>query len=248
MKLSIITAVYNREATVGQAISSVAAQSYRDVEHLIIDGASTDGTLDAVQSLARPGMRVISEPDRGIYDALNKGIQAATGDVVGLVHSDDFFAHDRVLENVAIAFRRTGADAVYGDLDYVAAADTNKIIRHWRSGEFAPHRLARGWMPPHPTLFVRRDAMLRFGLYDTEYRIAADYEAVLRWFGKGGLSLAYVPEVLVKMRVGGESNRSLGRIIHKSREDYRALRSNGVGGLGALAWKNLSKLPQFLTK
>lgn len=248
MKLSIITAVYNRQDTVAQAISSVAAQSYSDVEHLIVDGASTDGTLDAVQRLARPGMQVISEPDRGIYDALNKGIRAASGEVVGLMHSDDFFAHDRVLEYVALTFERTGADAVYGDLDYVAAADTSRVIRHWHSGEFAPQRLARGWMPPHPTLFVRRDAMLRLGLYDTDYRIAADYEAVLRWFGKGELSLAYVPEVLVKMRVGGESNRSLERIIQKSREDYRALRTNGVGGVRALAWKNLSKLPQFLTK
>jgi glycosyltransferase involved in cell wall biosynthesis len=248
LKLSIITAVYNREHTVAQAISSVAAQSCSDVEHLIVDGASTDGTLAAVQRLARTEMKVISEPDRGIYDALNKGIRAATGEVVGLMHSDDFFAHERVLEKVAFAFATTGADAVYGDLDYVAAADTSKIIRHWRSGEFVPQRLARGWMPPHPTLFVRRDAMLRLGLYDTDYRIAADYEAILRWFGKGELSLTYIPEVLVKMRVGGESNRSLGRIIRKSREDYRALRSTGVGGLRALAWKNLSKLPQFLTK
>lgn len=248
LKLSIITAVYNREAKVAQAISSVAAQSYIDVEHLIIDGASTDGTLDAVQRLARPGMQVISEPDRGIYDALNKGIKAATGDVVGLMHSDDFFAHERVLEKVAFAFATTGADAVYGDLDYVAPEDTSKIIRHWRSNEFIPQRLARGWMPPHPTLFVRRDAMLRLGLYNTDYRISADYEAILRWFGKGQLSLNYIPEVLVKMRVGGESNRSLSRIIRKSREDYRALRSTGMGGMGALAWKNLSKLPQFLKK
>ena len=248
LKLSIITAVYNRQDTVAHAISSVAAQSYSDVEHLIVDGASTDGTLDAVKRLARPGMKVISEPDRGIYDAQNKGIRAATGEVVGLMHSDDFFAHDRVLEKVAFAFATTGADAVYGDLHYVAAADSSRVIRHWRSGEFVPQRLARGWMPPHPTLFVRRDAMLRLGLYDTDYRIAADYEAILRWFGKGGLSVAYVPEVLVKMRLGGESNRSLGRIIRKSREDYRALRSTGVGGIRALAWKNLSKLPQFLTK
>lgn len=248
LKLSVITAVYNREDTVAQAISSVAAQSYSDVEHVIIDGASTDGTLDAVQSLARPGMRVISEPDRGIYDALNKGIRNATGDVVGLMHSDDFFAHDRVLEKVAMAFASTGAEAVYGDLDYVAAEDTSKVIRHWRSGEFTPQVLARGWMPPHPTLFVRREAMMRLGLYNTDYRISADYEAILRWFGKGGLSLTYIPEVLVKMRVGGESNRSLGRIIQKSHEDYRALRTNGVGGIQALAWKNLSKLPQFIKK
>lgn len=152
LNLSINAAVYNREDTVSQAILSVAAQSYSEVEHLIIDGASNDGTLDAVQRLARHEMRVITEPDRGICDALNKGIRGATGEVVGLVHSDDFFAHDRVLENVAKAFERTGADAVYGDLEYVSAADTSKIIPHWRSGEFAPQRL---------------------GLYNSDYRIAA---------------------------------------------------------------------------
>jgi len=191
---------------------------------------------------------MISEPDSGIYDALNKGVRNATGDVVGLMHSDDFFAHDKVLETVVDAFTRTGADAVYGDLDYVAADDTARVIRHWKSKDFAPRILAQGWMPPHPTLFVRRDAMMRLGLYNTDYRIAADYEAILRWFGKGKLKPAYVPEVLVKMRVGGESNRSFERILRKSREDYRALRTNGVGGVGTLAWKNLSKLPQFVTK
>ena len=248
LKLSIVTAVYNRQATIAQAIASVSAQSYQDVEHLIIDGASKDGTMREVNRLKHPKMRVISGPDQGIYDALNKGIRHATGEVVGLMHSDDFFAHDQVLEKVALAFASTGADAVYGDLDYVAATDTTRVIRHWRSGEFAPQRLARGWMPPHPTLFIRREAMINLGLYQTEYQISADYEAILRWFGKGKLSLTYIPEVLVKMRVGGESNRSLGRILRKSREDYRALRSNGVGGMQALVWKNLSKLPQFLNK
>jgi len=248
MKISIITAVYNRETTVAQAIKSVATQTYPQVEHLIVDGASSDGTMREVQKLAHPKMRMISEPDSGIYDALNKGVRNATGDVVGLMHSDDFFAHDKVLETVVDAFTRTGADAVYGDLDYVAADDTARVIRHWKSKDFAPRILAQGWMPPHPTLFVRRDAMMRLGLYNTDYRIAADYEAILRWFGKGKLKPAYVPEVLVKMRVGGESNRSFERILRKSREDYRALRTNGVGGVGTLAWKNLSKLPQFVTK
>ena len=246
MKISIITAVYNRETTVAQAIKSVATQTYPQVEHLIVDGASSDGTMREVQKLAHPKMRMISEPDSGIYDALNKGVRNATGDVVGLMHSDDFFAHDKVLETVVDAFTRTGADAVYGDLDYVAADDTARVIRHWKSKDFAPRILAQGWMPPHPTLFVRRDAMMRLGLYNTDYRIAADYEAILRWFGKGKLKPAYVPEVLVKMRVGGESNRSFERILRKSREDYRALRVNCIGGIGALARKNLSKLPQLM--
>lgn len=248
MNITIITAVYNRAETIGQALESVAAQDYRDVEHIVIDGASTDGTLVEIKNRARPGMRVISEPDEGIYDALNKGIAAATGDVVGLMHSDDFFAYSDVLSDVAHSFEDTGADAVYGDLDYVSASDPGKIIRSWKSGAFSRRKIARGWMPPHPTLFVRREVFDRLGVYDTSYRIAADYDAILRWFGKGGITPAYLPKVLVKMRVGGESNRSIERILRKSREDYRALRSSGVGGIGALAWKNLSKLPQFLNK
>jgi glycosyltransferase involved in cell wall biosynthesis len=248
LKFSIITAVYNRDATIGQALDSVAQQSYGDVEHLVVDGASTDGTLNVVNAHHHPGMRVISEPDDGIYDALNKGISAAGGDVIGLMHSDDFFAHDNVLSNVAKSFAQTGADAVYGDLDYVSARDPEKIIRHWQSGSYDRRKLVRGWMPPHPALFVRREVLERYGNYDTSYRIAADYDAILRWFWTGNISAAYLPEVLVKMRVGGESNRSIGRIVNKSKEDYRALRSNGVGGIGTLAWKNLSKLPQFLNK
>lgn len=246
--ISVITAVFNRAATIGQAIESVFAQDYPEVEHLVIDGGSTDGTLDVVNAHRHGRMQVVSEPDHGIYDALNKGIAAATGDVVGLMHSDDFFAHERVLTAVAAAFETPGVDAVYGDLDYVFSDDTARVLRHWQAGVFTRQKLARGWMPPHPTLFLRREVFERFGRYDTSYQISADYEAILRWFGKGGIRSTYLPEVLVKMRVGGESNRSLGRILHKSREDYRALRSSGVGGLGALAWKNLSKLPQFLTE
>lgn len=248
MKFTIITAVYNRAATIGQAIESVALQSYRNVDHLIVDGASTDGTLQAIRARQLPNMRVISEKDAGIYDALNKGVGAAQGDVIGLMHSDDFFAHDNVLAKVAACFEATGADAVYGDLDYVSAKDPAHIIRHWRSGDFARQKLTRGWMPPHPALFVRREIFARFGAYDTSYQVAADYDAMLRWLWTGRIQVAYVPEVLVKMRVGGESNRSLGRILVKSHEDYRALRANGVGGIGTLAWKNISKLPQFLKR
>ena len=248
MKISIITAVYNRKDTIGQAIESVALQRYADVEHLVIDGASSDGTLQEVRDREHAKMRVISEPDKGIYDALNKGILSASGDVIGLMHSDDFFAHNDVLAKVVACFAQTGADAVYGDLDYVSAKDPDQIIRHWRSGGYTRQKLARGWMPPHPARFVRREVFDRYGDYDTSYQIAADYDAMLRWLWTGNIRAAYVPEVLVKMRVGGESNRSLGRILRKSKEDYRALRTNGVGGIGALAWKNISKIPQFLKK
>ncbi|SCY17194.1 glycosyltransferase family 2 protein [Paracoccus tibetensis] len=248
MKISVVTAVYNRADTVGQAIASVQAQVYPHVEHLIIDGGSTDKTIENVRKYSRAAMRVISEPDEGIYDALNKGIANSTGDVIGVMHSDDFFADAFVLDKVAHEFADPAVGAVYGDLDYVSASDPTKIVRHWKSGNFSKNRLRWGWMPPHPTLFLRRDVFVRLGSYDTSYRIAADYDAILRFLGKGGVRARYIPEVLVKMRVGGESNKSLDRVIRKSREDYRALRSSGMGGAGALIWKNVSKIPQFILR
>lgn len=248
MKLtfSIITAVFNRAETVEQALNSVWSQTWPAVEHIVIDGASTDGTREVLES-NREGIAVlVSESDKGIYDALNKGLNLATGGVVGLMHSDDFYANDQVLEKVAQAFVDPAVGGVYGDLDYVAKDAPDRVIRRWRSGGYSAQKLVRGWMPPHPTLFLRRSVIEEWGGYDTSYEIAADYDAVLRYLSRGRIELAYIPEVLVKMRVGGESNRSLSRIVRKSREDYRALRKNGVGGIGALAWKNLSKLPQFL--
>jgi glycosyltransferase len=245
LTISIVTAVFNRADTIEQALHSVRSQTWPAVEHIVIDGASTDGTADLLASHRGHLSRLVSEPDRGIYDALNKGLELATGDVVGLMHSDDFFADNAVLTKVARAFADPAIDGVYGDLDYVAKAAPERVIRRWRSGAYDPRRLARGWMPPHPTLFLRRSVIEEWGGYDTRFHIAADYDAMLRYLARGKIALAYLPEVLVKMRVGGESNRSLSRIIRKSREDYRALRKNGVGGLGALAWKNLSKLPQF---
>ena len=246
MKISVITAVYNRAGFIAQAAQSVQSQAWPDVEHVVIDGASTDGTVQILQSCLNTRAVWVSESDKGIYDALNKGLAHATGDVIGLMHSDDFFADDRVLERVAEAFADPLVDAVYGDLDYVAKHDTSRIIRRWRSGEYAPAKLARGWMPPHPTLYLRRSVIERWGGYDTSFRIAADYDAILRYFGQGQIRAVYIPHVLVKMRVGGESNRSLAKIWLKTREDYMALRRNGVGGVGALILKNLSKLGQFL--
>lgn len=245
MKFSIITAVWNREATLGDALDSLAGQGHQDYEHIVQDGGSTDGSLALLASREDPRRRLASERDGGIYDALNKALARCTGDVVGVLHSDDFFAHVDVLAHVEQRFRETGTDAVYGDLDYVSASDPSRVIRHWKSGQYHPGLLQRGWMPPHPALFLRREVIETWGGYDTRYRIAADYDSILRYFGRGGISAAYLPEVLVKMRVGGESNRSLARILRKSCEDYRAIRENGVGGMVALAGKNFSKLPQF---
>ena len=248
MKFSIITVVWNREATLGHALDSLAVQCHDNYEHLVQDGGSTDGTLALLADRPDPRRRLVSEHDGGIYDALNRAIARASGDVIGLLHSDDFLAHPQVLARVARRFVDTGADAVYGDLEYVSANDPTRVIRHWKSGEYHPTKLRTGWMPPHPALFLRREVFKTWGGYDTTYRIAADYDSILRYFGKGHIKAAWLPEVLVKMRVGGESNRSLGRILLKSREDLRALRNNDVGGIGTLAAKNLRKIGQFFIK
>lgn len=248
MKISLVTAIYNRRATLGAALSSAVAQSHGDIEHLIQDGGSTDGSLDIITALQHSRMRVVSERDGGIYYALNRGIARATGEVVGFLHSDDILAHENVLARVAEALADPTVDGVYGDLDYVAADDTGRIIRRWRSGAYDPARLKWGWMPPHPTLYLRRRVYEQLGAHDTDFRIAADYEAMLRYLVRGRIRLAYIPEVMVKMRVGGESNRSLGRILTKSAEDLRAMRRHGVGGIGTLAAKNLRKITQFIPK
>lgn len=248
MKISIVTVVYCAEDTIGIALESVAQQTWKSIEHVVIDGASTDGTLEEIRLRKNEAMVVVSEPDNGIYDALNKGFSLTTGDVVGIVHADDILADDRVLESIAQSFADPRVDAVYGDLDYVARDDPGRVIRHWRAGAFSTTRLRFGWMPPHPTLFLRKRVLEKLGLFDTSFRVASDYDLVLRYFGAGAIRPVYVPRVLVKMRVGGASNRSLGSIIEKSREDYRALRKNGVGGLPTLAFKNLTKIPQFFQR
>lgn len=248
MKISVVTAVYNRVDTIGAAIASVQGQTHPELEHVVQDGGSRDGTLEAVRAAANGATVIVSERDDGIYDAINRGIGNATGDIIGLMHSDDFFAHDQVLERVAARFADPAVDGVYGDLQYVSAGNPARVVRHWRSGEYAPGLLRKGWMPPHPTLYLRREVFDRYGLYDTSFDIAADYDAMLRYLVRGQIRLAYIPEVLVKMRVGGESNRSLERIVRKSREDLRALRNNGVGGIGVLIRKNTSKIGQFLAR
>ena len=246
MKISVITAVYNRADTIAQAVRSVESQTWQDVEHLVIDGASSDGTLQALQNCLNDKLVWTSEPDNGIYDALNKGMARATGDVIGLMHSDDFYADEHVLTRVASAFADPNVDAVYGDLDYVSKYDSQKIIRRWRSCFYRPDLLSSGWMPPHPTLYFRRSLIERLGSFDTRFLISADYDFILRYFGRGQIQSVYIPHVLIKMRTGGESNRSLSKVWLKSREDYAALRSNNVGGIWTLLQKNFGKLRQFI--
>jgi glycosyltransferase len=247
MKISVITAVYNNRSHIAEAIDSVLAQSHPEVELIVIDGGSTDGTLQVLQGYDDRIAVLVSEPDQGIYDALNKGVKLATGEVVGFLHSDDVFADADSLARVASGFISEDIDAVYGDLVYVGRDNPQQVVRYWKAGSFSLGGLRQGWMPPHPAFYARKSVYDRLGGFDTSYRIAADYDCMLR-FLKSGIKVVYVPLVLVKMRLGGASNRSLGNIIQKSREDYRALKANGVGGLGALVCKNFSKLPQFFKR
>ena len=236
LKISVVTAVFNRAGTVAEALASVQGQTWPQVEHVVIDGASTDGTLPILQAHQAQLAALVSEPDQGIYDALNKGIRRASGDVVGFLHADDLFESPDSLARVAAAFANPAVDAVYGDLVYVRQQDPTQVVRYWRAGPFVPGCLARGWMPPHPTFYVRRAVYERLGLFDTRFRIAADYECILRFLGRGGLRPVYLPQVLVRMRLGGVSNQSL------------AMQLNGVGGMQVLLRKNLTKLPQFVTR
>jgi glycosyltransferase len=225
---------------------SIGQQNYPFIEHIIIDGGSSDGSLGIIKKLMIPNSILLSEPDEGIYDALNKGVLLASGDVVGILHSDDFLVDESVLTDVAIIFSDPLVDAVYGDLEYVGQSDITKVIRFWRAGKFSRFKMSWGWMPPHPALFIRRSVYDRLGLYDVNYKISADYEAILRFFYCHRIVPFYFPRTLVRMRLGGESNKSILKILIKTKEDYLALRSNNVGGFGSLFWKNISKIKQFL--
>lgn len=246
LHISVITAVYNRVATLGEALRSVREQSWPNTEHIVIDAGSTDGTLAVLEQHKAGIAKLVSERDEGVYDALNKGIGHASGDVIGFMHADDAFATRHSLARVASAFEDPSIGAVYGDLVYVRKDDASRVVRYWRSGPYRREQLAQGWMPPHPTFYVRRDIYSRFGTFDTRYRISADYENMLRILWGGHIRAAYIPEVLVRMRTGGMSNGSLINVLRKSCEDFTALRQNGIGGLQALLLKNVTKLPQFV--
>lgn len=268
MKLSLITSALNSKSFIESSLLSVTSQTYPDIEHIIIDGGSIDGTLEIIarfQSDSSRGLdssslpsalrseparvtRVVSEPDNGIYDALNKGIIMATGDVIGFLHADDLYADKTVIEKVVKVMSQNNCDSCYGDLLYIDKNDTNKTIRYWKSSPFDSALLKKGWMPPHPTFFVKRAVYEKFGVFDTSFKIAADYELMMRFLGRYGISTCYIPGVLIKMRIGGASNRSISNILLKSSEDLRIMRMHNLGGLSTLFRKNLSKLPQFLKR
>jgi glycosyltransferase involved in cell wall biosynthesis len=243
VRVSIITACYNRAATVGEAIESVAAQTHDDIEHIVVDGGSTDGTLDVLARHRASLAKLIPGPDEGIYDALNKGVAAATGDIVGFLHSDDVYARDDIIATVAERMQSASLDALYGDVAFVPPDDTGRIVRVYSSRRFHPARIARGWMPAHPALFLRRAVYGRYGAFKTDYHIAADFEFIARIFSAGRLRYAYLPQVLVKMRLGGVSTHGWRSTLTLNREVLRACRENGIA---TSYFKILSRYPEKL--
>lgn len=243
MNISIITVAYNSASTLGRTLHSVAEQRHPDIEHIVIDGGSTDGTATLVRQAGSHVRHFVSEPDRGIYDAMNKGIALASGDVIGFLNADDHYANDGVLARVAGLFADSALDAVLGDVAFFQPEAPDRVVRRYRSGRFSPRTIGWGWMPAHPSLFVRREVFERVGAFKTDYRIAGDYEWVARAFTRCPLRYQHLPEVLVHMQTGGVSTRGWRSTVLLNQEVMRACRENGI----ATNWfKILSKYPAKL--
>jgi glycosyltransferase involved in cell wall biosynthesis len=232
LKVSIITVVYNNRETIQEAINSVLAQDYGDVEYIIVDGASTDGTVEVVDEAIRihsnKNIKFISENDNGIYDAMNKGIDLANGNIVGILNSDDLYYDKHCLSIVMNEFQNRNTDSVFADLVYVRPNNPDKVVRYYSSANFSPQKFAYGWMPAHPTFFVKRKCYEKYGKYKTNYTIAADYELLVRFFTTCNISYSYIPKVLVRMRVGGVSTKSCKSNWILNREIVRACSENGI--------------------
>jgi glycosyltransferase len=227
VKISIITATYNSAATIRDTLESVSRQDYSDVEHIIIDGLSKDETLQVVSDFPHVSTS-ISEKDGGIYDAMNKGINIAKGEIVGILNSDDFYADEKVLSKVAEVFQVTGCDALYADLQFVDRENVTRVVRSWRSGDYKPGLFEWGWMPPHPTFFVKRKLYDQYGVFNLSLRSAADYELMLRFIHRYKVKLSYIPRVIVKMRMGGVSTSSISNRLKANREDRKAWEINNL--------------------
>lgn len=247
--ISVVTATWNSVNFVSDCMNSVSQQDYKKYEHVIVDGASTDGTVELISKYLGPKSKLYSEPDGGIYDAFNKGIGLSTGEVIGFLNADDFYASSNALTQIAEAFKDPTVCAVFGDLEYVKQQDTSVIVRRWKGNQFNIRDLVYGWMPAHPTFYVRREWYDLIGGFDASYKISADYFSMLKLFSHLDFKTKYIPYCLVKMRLGGASNKSLNMLLRKSIEDWRALRSSGNGlasSILTLACKNTRKIPQFI--
>jgi glycosyltransferase len=254
MKVSLITATYNSVHHLPNVLECLHHQTLPNIEHIVIDGGSTDGTIEYLNQ-SKAIDQLVSEPDQGIYDALNKGIKLATGDIIGFLHSDDIFASPNTTENIAKAFSCVSVenvmkpDVIYGDLVFVDPQDTTKVVRYWKSKPFKPILLNNGWMPPHPTIFMRREVYEKHGLFNINLKCAADYDYILRVFRDTTLTITYLPEVITRMRVGGISTKGIKNILTKKIEDYWVLKSNHMPfPLWVLFAKNIRKIPQLIFK
>jgi glycosyltransferase involved in cell wall biosynthesis len=229
VKISIVTVCYNSELFISSAIDSVLSQTYPDIEYIIIDGRSKDGTVSIVDSYGDKVAHFVSESDKGIYDAMNKGLKTATGDIIGFLNSDDFYVRDDVLSRVVDVFEdNPSLEACYADLIYVDQMDISKKKRYWKSSKFIPGLFAKGWCPPHPTFFARRSVYARFGIFNLDYRLASDNEMMMRLLEVHKINVHYIPEVWIKMRLGGVTNKSLKNLFLQNVEILRALRKNNL--------------------
>lgn len=248
-KVSIITVCYNSAKTIEDTIQSVINQNYDNIEYIIIDGLSTDNTLEIVNKYQDKIAKVISEKDAGLYDAINKGVKLATGDIIANINSDDFYIDNNVIADVVAKMEEKKSDTLYADLYYVDESDTNKVTRNWVSGEYKKGMFFKGWMPPHPTFFVRKSVYDNYGKFNLELKSAADYEIMLRFIHKHECSISYLPRVVVRMRVGGVSNSSIKNRLKANREDKQAWKINGLKPKSyTLIFKPLSKILQFVKK
>lgn len=245
MKISIITVTYNSESTILSALKSLNEQSYRNVEHIIIDGASTDHTLKIVRENTTSRTLIVSEPDDGIYSALNKGLRLATGDIIGLLHSDDSYYDPSTLQHIMSTLCEAKADFIYGDLVFRSNKKIQVFNRMWKSSPYNKSMLYKGWMPPHPTMFVKREVVNLVGMYDEQYKISADYDFMIRLCLHKSVKGIYTKQPIVKMSVGGASGNTPLKFYHKSIEDYKIIKRNELGGLQCLLFKKLRKLTQF---
>ncbi len=246
MKVSIITVVYQNREFLSNAIDSVLGQVYDDIEYIVVDGGSKDGSVELIKSYGDKISKFISESDDGMYDALNKGISMATGDIIALLNSDDFYVNRFVISQAVEAFKKYNCDAIYGNLYYVNNSQVEKIIRTWDAGIYNSSNFYKGWMPPHPTFYVKREVYEKYGSFNTKLKYAADYELMLRFILKHKISLHYIPKFFIKMRVGGKSNRTLLNRILANVEDRKAWQINEIKPrFYTLLFKPLSKILQY---
>lgn len=249
MKISVITVCRNSEKTIGETIESVAVQDYPHREYIVVDGKSTDDTMSIINDHRSTISTVLSEPDGGIYDAMNKGLRLATGDVIGFLNSDDVYVDSSVLSSVAKAFAQYDVDACYGDLIYVDKGDTSKVVRYWRSGNYQPGLFRRGWMPAHPTFFVRREIYEKYGGFDVDYKIQSDFELTMRFLDVHGVRSVYLPVTMIRMRMGGVTNNSMLNVVKGNIEAYRACKKHNMNVTPLFFFRKiLSRVPQFFVK